>query len=591
MFRSQFIVISFMFLCIQISVFAQIGRIRTGDLDTVGRAVKAYKIFDQVDAYLDIEYYDSADMFLNKISELYNVNETAVLNYYMHSRRAEVDYYNGLNQLGITNAKRGLTIAKLMDDRILLQDAYNLLGLLYVSMDSLQTAKDYFYKSISTIVYPPYPKQYLYQSMPYHIYGNMAEAYEKLKIYDSAYYFSAKSLQKATIAKNDRGIAIAYNSLARIYGLKKDAKAALENYKLSNRTAIKANENDILLLNQEGIASVYMLMGMPDSAKEYLQLGLTILDQNPQMNTYFKREFLTGAKKIYIEINDQIQLLKVTSYLLQLQEETNKRHFDQMQSILENSIVNEARFIKSNLEQEKKSKQLQINQLYIVVLVLFLLAIVLAFYQYSVKQKLKLSILKNKISQDLHDDVGASLSSITMSAALAEKLIESNPVKAKSVIHEISLNAEDGISTLSDIVWAMKPQSNSSTSLESKVKNYGYNLLSVNEIECSYQIQTDIETQLSNIEIRKNVLLVIKEAFNNIAKHSKAQKVMIKLTILNKNQLQLTIQDDGIGFNKIDIIHGNGLLNMEKRISDSKGKFSIESIPGIGTTIKASFNV
>lgn len=591
MFRNQNCILVFLVLCIlfcakPIKVFAG----ENGEMDTAIRNKRVLILFTTVDTYMDQEQYDSAHIYLNNISKFFSLNEPVVLNYYLYSRRAEVDYYNGLSQLGITNAKRALVIAKQLNDKILMQDAYNFLGLLYVGIDSLSTAKRYFFKSIQTIVLPPYPNKYLFQTMPYHIYGNLSEVYEKENLFDSAFFYSKISLKKALASKQDRGIAMAYNSMARAFFNKNQRDSALHYYGLSTLKAFRAKLFDIQLLNQEGIASLQKSWGSEKMANESLNLGISILEENPLINTYFKREFLRSAIKLYGELNNQKQLFKVTNILLKVEEETNRRHFNQMEFILANSIKNEANIIKINLEQEKKSKQLQINQLYIVILVLVLLAIVLVFYQYSAKEKLKLSILKNKISQDLHDDVGASLSSINMSAALAEKLIGSNPDKARMILNEISSNAENGISTLSDIVWAMKPQSDNSTTFESKVKNYAYNLLSIKDIECSYDIDKGFETKLSNIEIRKNLLLLIKEAFNNIAKHSNAHKVMVKLSLEPKNCIKLTIRDDGIGFKKSEIKYGNGIQNMDKRVADCKGSFSIESDSEKGTIIEVFIN-
>ncbi len=591
MLRNLFFAFILLIICMQICAQPiQIGRNKNGDIDTIKRNSHVLRSFKTVDAYMDREYYDSAHIYLNYISEFFSLDEPIVLNYYLYSRRAEVDYYNGLSQLGFTNAKRALFIAQQLNDKILMQDAYNLLGLLSISTDSLEVAKKYFFQAIQAIVLPPYPQKYLFQSMPYHIYGNLSEVYEKENRFDSAFFYSKASLKKALTAKHSRGIAMAYNCIARAFFNKKQTDSAFQYYGLSTLKAIEAHNFDIQLLNQAGIASVQKSSGRLDIASNSLALGLSILDKNPQINTHFKKDFLKSAIKLYSAMNNEKQLFMVTNILLQLEQETNKRHFNQMEFILANSIENEARIVKINLEQEKRSKQLQINQLYIVILLLVLLAIVLVFYQYSVKENLKLSVLKNKISQDLHDDVGASLSSINMSAALAEKLINTNPEKARMILREISNNVENGISTLSDIVWAMKPQSDSSTTFESKVKNYTYNLLSINDIECNYEMAEGIESKLSNIEIRKNLLLLIKEAFNNIAKHSNASKVMVMLSFEAKNCIKLTIRDNGIGFDKSNVKYGNGIQNMAKRVADCKGIFSIETSFNKGTLVEVFIN-
>jgi len=553
---------------------------------------KVRTLFDLADNYISSSDYDSAQIMLNRIMDIYIVDEPTIFNYYLFSRRAEVDYYNGLHQLGITNARRGLKIATQLNDRILLQDAYNMLGLLYASANNLPEARKHFSKSLGFISFPPYPQKYLSQSMPHHIYGNISEVYEKMNLLDSAFYFSKASLSEALKIRNIRGQSIANNNLGRIFYLEHQADSSLGYYARSEKIAVLGAQYDVLLLNKLGIAQVYKSLGNYRQAHLYLDLGFSLLEDFPDINTFVKREFLRGAKKICQESSSVGSKLQwITDELLELEEDANARHFDQIQHILNNSISTEARYINAKLEQEKNAKQLQINKLYFIILVLILFGILMAFYQYSVREKLKLSVLKNKISQDLHDDVGASLSSINMSASLAEKLIDVDSGKAKVVLRKISANAADGISILSDIVWAMKPKTDSGTSFESKVKNYGYDLLSVKDIECIYEIDSPVEEKLSNIELRKNLLLIVKEAFNNIARHSDAKQVVVNVSIPSRDTVRLLICDNGKGFDPGSQKPGNGLSNMEKRASDVKGALTIRSDKNKGTAIEIVFRL
>ncbi|MEZ5047228.1 MAG: sensor histidine kinase [Chitinophagaceae bacterium] len=574
----------------EVKAFEQIKTLieKTNKIQKEHEKIKGY--FDIADLYMDIEYYDSAQIWLNRISDIYLVNKASIFNYYLFSRKAEVHYYNNLNQLGITNANRGIEIAKKCNDPILLQDGYNLLGLMYLSMDSIEKAKNYFYLSIKNITTPPYPKKYLYQSMPHHIYGNMAEVFEKNNLLDSSYYYSQKSLEEAIKINNNRGISLAYNNVAKLYSKQLKIDSAISYFSRSDYYAALGHEYDVQLINTSNAAEMYVQVHQNLQAEQLLKKGMSLLDSVPNMNTFFRKEFLRSAKSTYEKLNNINKLQFVTDKLFKLEESINKRHFNQIQYILANSIKTESKFINANLEQEKKSKQLQINKLYVVILALIIIGILMFFYQYSVKEKLKLAILKNKISQDLHDDVGASLSSINMSASLAKKLIDIDIQKAKQTLLKISENAEDGISSLSDMVWAMKPVSSQTTTLESKIKNYGYNLLSVREIHCNYVIDKAIEEKLKNIEIRKNILLLIKEAFNNIAKHSKAKNAMLHLNLIAKKRIQLDIQDDGIGFELTNVQKGNGLQNMKRRVEELGGKLHFDSTPNQGTTIRIVIN-
>lgn len=143
---------------------------------------------------------------------------------------------------------------------------------------------------------------------------------------------------------------------------------------------------------------------------------------------------------------------------------------------------------------------------------------------------------------------------------------------------------------MSDIVWAINTGNHSQMSLEDKLKNYGYELLTPLGIQCLYHIDKEAEKKLMNIEVRKNVLLIAKEAMNNIAKYSNATEAHFHLTMEN-GYLKLYMSDNGRGFTPDVKGKGNGLLNMQHRAESLAGEFKLESIPGHGTTIRCRFPV
>jgi signal transduction histidine kinase len=191
-----------------------------------------------------------------------------------------------------------------------------------------------------------------------------------------------------------------------------------------------------------------------------------------------------------------------------------------------------------------------------------------------------------RIANDLHDDIGASLSSLQIYGTIAEQAIETNPGKAVEMIHKISAQSKVLLENMSDIVWSMKSARDNTTTLEAKIKNFGVELLIDKNIDFGYHISTDAEAALRGIAVRKNILLLIKEAMNNMAKYSAAKTASLKMGIKNNN-LALEITDNGIGFDIEKTAAGNGLKSMEYRIKELKGSLVISSIPGQGTSITA----
>ncbi len=139
--------------------------------------------------------------------------------------------------------------------------------------------------------------------------------------------------------------------------------------------------------------------------------------------------------------------------------------------------------------------------------------------------------------------------------------------------------------SMSDIVWALHTNPGEGESLEGRIKNYGYDLLSQKNIECMYRIDSLAEKKLQHPDARKNILLIVKEALNNIAKYSEAKKAEVSIGI-EDGDILLQVQDNGIGYDVRDLRQGNGLRNMRKRTESLNGKFTISSTPGGGTHIQ-----
>lgn len=220
----------------------------------------------------------------------------------------------------------------------------------------------------------------------------------------------------------------------------------------------------------------------------------------------------------------------------------------------------------------------------------FVISAVYLFYRYRIQQIKKLFAIRTRISQDLHDDIGASLSSIHFNSSIAGQEVTDHPGKAMELLQQINQNSRQVIENISDIVWANQTGQPENSSLAGRIKNYGYDLLSPKNIECIYLIDAQAEKKLSNPEARRNVLLIIKEAMNNIAKYSRAEKAEVRVG-LDGSHLLVDISDNGAGFNGSSTQMGNGLKNMKKRTDSLRGRFQIESSPGNGTRIHCSIPI
>jgi len=202
------------------------------------------------------------------------------------------------------------------------------------------------------------------------------------------------------------------------------------------------------------------------------------------------------------------------------------------------------------------------------------------------QQQLALEQQRNKITADLHDDIGATLSSLQINSAVANQLLNKNPSEAKKVLQKIETQSQNLADKIGDIIWSMKPGKEEFMTISTRIRNFVNDILGSTDIK--YSIQTDpvLDHLIKDITLRKNIILIIKEGVNNVAKYSKASQLNIKLGWVN-NIITIEIIDNGIGF-EINETSGNGIANMRKRVEELKGDFKIISLPQQGTSIFAN---
>lgn len=197
---------------------------------------------------------------------------------------------------------------------------------------------------------------------------------------------------------------------------------------------------------------------------------------------------------------------------------------------------------------------------------------------------------RNRIIADLHDDVGATLSSMHIYGDLAGAVWDTQPQESRKMIEKISITSKDLMGRMGDIIWSMKPANEEKYTLEARLKNYSSELLAPKNIACEFDIDEKLAASITNPEIRKNILLIVKEAINNIAKYSEASKAVVSLK-QQKEMVLLTISDNGKGYKAESIKPGNGINNINQRCKQLQGSCIMQSTIGQGATVGCSFPI
>lgn len=179
-----------------------------------------------------------------------------------------------------------------------------------------------------------------------------------------------------------------------------------------------------------------------------------------------------------------------------------------------------------------------------------------------------------RIAQDIHDDIGASLTRIT--------LLSQSP--REEDLDRIYHTARNLTRSLDEIVWAVNPRHDTLDSLATYLGKFAQDFLGTAGIRCRLDVPVSLPTLPLTAETRHNVFLAFKEALNNAVKHSGATEVKVSLSF-EGTRIVLSIEDNGRGFSESAVELGNGLGNMRNRLGDVGGAFNLESRPGAGTRV------
>ena len=214
--------------------------------------------------------------------------------------------------------------------------------------------------------------------------------------------------------------------------------------------------------------------------------------------------------------------------------------------------------------------------------------IFLAIY-YNRRQKFRnISRIRNKIASDLHDDLGATLSSISIMSELVNQQVKDQSPQASSLLEKIGNSSRNMIESVNDMVWAINPQNDSFENIIKRMRGFAAEILAAKDIAFHFDFDKNLVQSKLKMEMRRNFYLIFKEAVNNAAKYSGAANTYVMIWN-RENNLKMTIRDDGSGFEMNTVKAGNGLINMRQRAELMKGRFNLETIPGKGTIIELEF--
>jgi len=185
---------------------------------------------------------------------------------------------------------------------------------------------------------------------------------------------------------------------------------------------------------------------------------------------------------------------------------------------------------------------------------------------------------RTRIAADMHDDLGAGLSTIRF---LSEKVKRNSFSEVtRDDIEKMQTTSNELIDKMNEIIWTMNEKNDSLENLVFYTRSYAMDYCVENNLDCTFNLPEDIPSVPLTGEIRRNIFLTIKESLHNVVKHAFAKKV--EITMNTSKNLDISIRDDGKGiFKKTNEEAGNGLRNMQKRIESIGGTMTIQNENGV----------
>jgi signal transduction histidine kinase/ligand-binding sensor domain-containing protein len=205
------------------------------------------------------------------------------------------------------------------------------------------------------------------------------------------------------------------------------------------------------------------------------------------------------------------------------------------------------------------------------------------------REQQALEVERQRISADMHDDLGSDLTNIVIMSRVARQTVAAG-APYSNVIDDIGYAANDVISKMNEIVWALNPGNDTLENLLAYLRVHSDTFCELHNLQLHFNASVISEDKALKASLRRNIFLSVKECLHNIVKHSGADQVYIFIKVDEaKSCLDIVIKDNGRGMNgsrEKSPGSGNGMINLNKRMKEISGNVDITSETEIGTTIR-----
>lgn len=414
----------------------------------------------------------------------------------------------------------------------------------------------------------------------------LGEIYQEKRQWDKALDYFQQSIDVDKTVGDSMNISVTMRDMALVYSANKNFDEAIQAATTSLNITQKCNVTLDIGNSYEVLGDIYMDKKEYPAAINYLNKSLAIAVSAGQKNN--ESAVYQDMAKCYKAMNDY---KSAYTYAMQysnikdsiLTKETVEKSAEMEALYNSEKSAKEIALLTKNedLQKQQIKKQALLQRSLIAGILLMGILFFFIYRSYHTRQLLRLQTLRNKIASDLHDDIGSTLSSISIFTLMARE----GSKEVIPILDQIGEYSRNMLESMADIVWSINPGNDNFEKIILRMRSFAFELLGSKNIDFEFNADESLSTLKLSMELRKNLYLIFKEATNNMVKYSQANSALFSIT-RTKNVLTLLIRDNGKGFDVNRENQGNGLKNMKNRATEMGAKFLIESELGKGTTIQ-----
>lgn len=573
-------------------------------------------ILAKVSVLMDDGDFENAQQILLKSLDESRIQTNQYDQYFLHTYLAEVMYYTALNEQGLQNAVKALKISQAINNDTLIGNAHNLLGLIHLNRERLDSAQMHFEKALQLL---PAKLSVHGLSRYDHVLSNLAETYLYLKQPEKSIELARQAMIYSIELKFPRAEILNHWTLGEAFVLQNNLDSAYHHFNLGMQNPYLKNAPDVQMFLYEGLIKTAASAGDLKQL-ETLEIQSVAFSEKHKNYDFAITQYYSAVVNAFLKIGDFRKASNYQQKLNSLKDNIRFKREELHVRLLNSYYKKEQELAVGMAVKSQQEKEIKLNHRILIILgiLLIVLSLLFLFFRQWISQKRKFERLqfqhekteilktqeleklqerfaaieeeRNRIARELHDDIGSSLSSVSIFADLATREVNKDPNKALELILRVKSKTQEISENISDLIWSIYSRNDSWGNLIDRIKNFCFEVLTSKGVEVVISDDYRLHDLQISIHYKKNLLLFLKEAVNNISKYANATHVEILMKLVD-DQIMISIHDDGIGFDPKSLTRGNGLAGFHARASALDGNVTIESAVGKGTQILFSFKI